>query len=100
MPRLDLNTRKKVIILNRNGFSSTEIQRSLREEDVFVSHRSINRLLQKFRYHGSILDLPRKKRQKKINDEMKKLIDELMEDNDEMTATRIEVSTCAKVSHT
>ena len=89
MPRLDLNTRKKIIILSRRGVSSSELHHRLKEEDIFVTHRSVNRLLQKFRCHGSILDLPRRKRQRKITDEMKKLIDELMEDDDELTATEL-----------
>ena len=84
MPHLDLNTTKKIININRNGFSSIEIQHCLREDYVMAIHHSINHLLQKFRYHGSILDLPCRKRQRKS---MMKFIDELMEDNDEMTAT-------------
>ena len=54
-----------------------------------VIHCSIKHLLQMFQYRGSILDLPHRKRQKKINDEMKKCIDELMDGNDEMTTTEI-----------
>ena len=86
MPRLDLNARKRIIVLSRNGSSSSEIHHRLRQEDIHVTKRSINRLLQKFRDHGSILDLPRRRREKIITDEMKTLIDEWMEGDDELTA--------------
>ena len=74
-----------MIVLSRAGYSSPEIHHCLREEDIIVTGRSINPLLQKFRNHGCIKDLPRRKRQKKITDEMSKLIDELMEADDELT---------------
>lgn len=89
MIRLDINTRKRVIILRRAGYSSSEIHRRLKEEDIFVTIHCINRLLRKFRHHGSILDLPRRKIQKKITDEMSKLIDKLMEADDELTASEL-----------
>ena len=89
MPRLDLNARKRVIVLNRAGYSSSEICHRLKEEDIIVTVRSINRLLQKFQKHGCIRDLPRRKRQRKITDEMRKAINEMMEADDELTSTKL-----------
>ena len=89
MPRLDLNTRKRVILLNRAGYSSSEICHRLREEDTIVTVRSVNRLLQKFRRYGCIRDLPRRKRQRIIREEMRKVIDEMMEADDELTSTKL-----------
>ena len=89
MPRLDLNARKRVVVLNRAGYSSSEICHRLKEEDIIVTVRSINWLLQKFQKHGCIRDLPRRKRQRKITDEMRKAINEMMEADDELTSTKL-----------
>ena len=88
MLHLDLNTRKRVILLNRAGYSSSEICHRLREEDIIVTVRGVNRLLQKFRRYGCIRDLPHRKRQRIIREEMRKVIDEMME-ADELTSTKL-----------
>jgi len=85
---LVLNTRKRMIVLIRVEYSSSEIHYRLRE-DVFVTNHSINRLLQKFQHQCCIKDLSCRKRKKIITDYMRNLIDELMEADGKLTAKNL-----------
>ena len=51
--------------------------------------RSLQRLFRKFRCHHTIKDLPRRKRCKRLSEEMTALIDDMLKDDDETTARHI-----------
>ena len=90
MPRLNLSVRKRVIVLKRAGYSLKDIwTRIQEEEDCIYSLRSVYRLWSKFREHHTILDLPRKKRDRKINEDMLETIETLLTENDELTARHL-----------
>ena len=90
MPRLNLNVRKRVIVLKRAGYSLMDIwKRIQKEEDCIYSLRSVYRLWSKFREHHTILDLPRKKRDRKINEFMLEAIETSLMENDELTARHL-----------
>ena len=78
-----------MITLWRRGYCVKEIKRKLEEEDVCIMSRSLQRLVKKFQTHHIIKDLPRRKRPKKLSDEMIALLDDMLKDDDEMTARRI-----------
>ena len=89
MPRTNLNVRKRVIILRRAGYSLTDIWKRIQEEEgCSYSLRCVYRLWRKFRHHHTILDLPRKKRARKVNEDMLETIETLTE-NDELTARQL-----------
>ena len=86
MPRLNLDVRKCVIILKRAGYSLTDIWKRIQEEGCSYSLRSVNCLCRKFRHCHTILDLPRKKRVRKVNEDMLETIEMLLTENDKLTA--------------
>ena len=78
-----------MITLWRHGYCFKEVKRKLEEEDVCITSCSLQRLVKKFQTHHIIKDLPRRKRPKKLSEEMIALLDDMLKDDDEMTARRI-----------
>lgn len=90
MPRLELSARKRVIVLQRAGYTLSEIhKRIVEEEGHYVSLRSIYRLWKKFCGHHTIADLPKNKRQRILNDKMLDMIDRLLMENDKVNARQL-----------
>ena len=89
MPRLDLQTRRRVIALKMHGYSVMEIKGRLEEENVLVSRQSLHKLLRKYRLHKTYVDLPRKAQPKKISAEMHCTIEDELSKNDELTSPQL-----------
>ena len=89
MPRISYHIRKSVVALRKAGYSIVAIHKRLAEEGVSVSLRSLQKLYKKFSEHGCLLDLPRRKRSKKLTPEMEEMTDEEMRKNDELTAQQL-----------
>lgn len=90
MPRLDLSARKRVIVLKRAGYTLPEVHKMIVEgEGRNVSLRSIYRLWKKFSSTHTIADLPRKKRDNILTDQMLDEIDTLLLENDELNARQL-----------
>lgn len=89
MGRLSVSTRKRVIVLWQSGNSLPDIQRRLKEEEVEVSLRSLQRLRQKFQRFHTIKDLARATRPRILTDRMMNTIEESLQGNDELTARRL-----------
>ena len=90
MARLNLNVRKRVVILKRASYSLTDIWKRIQEEEgCSYSLRSVYRLWRKFNDRHTILDLPRRKRARKIDDDMLETIETLLTENDELTARQL-----------
>jgi len=89
MPRLSLEARQRVAVLNSRGYSVTSISKRLEQEGVDISKRSLYYLLQKIRLTGIIHDLPRCRI---LTEDMMRYIDEQLRQNDEFTATRIKMA--------
>ena len=86
MPRMSLDTRKRVILLKEQGFSVSKITKRLQQERIFVSRQALYRLFKKHSDTGCLVDLPKRTRTRKINDEMIAVIDDALSSNDELTA--------------
>ena len=95
MPRLQVGTRKRIIILRRQGYSIRDIQRRLNEEGTEVSVRSLQRLCQKFEKVHTIRDLPRKPKARLLTEEMLLAMDQILRD-DEATARRVRTRLCER----
>ena len=89
MPRLSLANRKRVIVLRRLGYSLSHIKHKLEEEDVYITVRSLQRLCKKFCNIHTIKDLPRTSKTRKLSAEMSTLLDDMLKENDEITARQI-----------
>ena len=77
-----------MIILRRSGYSITDIQQNLKEEDVVITVRSLQRLCRKFKDKHTIQDLPRSCKTRKLS------LDDILSDNDELTARQIHSHIC------
>ena len=96
MGRLSISDRKRVIILRRHGYSISEIKLKLQQENVYVTIRSLQRLCKKFRDKHTIQDLPRRSRPRKLSREMSISLDDMLKENDEVTARQIRANLCEK----
>ena len=92
MPRLNLESRRRVVTLVEKGYSVSTITRRLKEENTFISQQSLYRLMQKFRSCGIIQDLPRRKRSMKLSNEMLQFINLQLQQNDELTSRQLQSS--------
>ena len=82
MTRIPFHVGKSIVLLRNAGHSVSAIHKRITEEGVSVSVRSVYKLCRKLCIHGSVLDLPRRKRSKKLTTEMEDMIDEEMKNND------------------
>ena len=89
MTRLSIEARQKVITLHLLGYPVLEIYRRLREENTSISRQALYNLIKKHRDRGTVADLPRRKRQRKITEQMRAMIEEELNKNDELTSSCI-----------
>ena len=89
MGRLSVESRKRVITLRSKGYSVLAIRRRLKDENVIISRQAIYNLFAKFQKYRMLKDLPVQRRKQKITEEMKSMIEESLNNNDEITARGI-----------
>ena len=89
MVRSSLELRKRVIVLHSKGSIVREIRQRLCEVDNSISLRAIYNLLRKYREKRILINIPRRSRRRKITPEMRVEIEEMYNENDELTFTRI-----------
>ena len=96
MPRLSIETRKRVVILRKKGYSVDNIRTRLAEEQIFVSKMALYALIKKYKKHGSIQNLPKPKPPHILNFDQVKFIDDSLAQNDEMTAWQLQTAILKK----
>lgn len=89
MPRLDVDTRGRVVLLRSRGYSVADIRRRLSEEKIVVSAASIYKLLKKAKELGSVVDRNRRHTPRILCTEQLKFMDEALASDDELTARRL-----------
>ena len=89
MVRLSLELRKRVIMLHSKGSTVQEIHQRLQEVDISVGLCAIYNLLRKYCEKSILIDIPRRSRRRKITPEMRVVIEEMYNENGELTSTRI-----------
>ena len=90
MPRLSVEARRRVIALHQQGWKAQRIWEQLKREGITpATLRAVYYLLAKYKRCQSVHDLPRRKRTKIINDEMKRYIEEVLNNDDETTAVKL-----------
>ena len=98
MPRLDVSTRGRVVVLRQKGYSVREIRARLMEEGIPVSLVSIYKLLKKYEYTGSVVDRKSKPSTPKIlQSEHLHILDEALAENDELTARKVSICSIKRV---
>ena len=96
MPRLDIATRRRVVVLKQSGYSIAEIKQRLSEENISISLQSLFSLVKKYNETGKLIDMPRRARPRKLTTEMMAMLNQLLSENDELTSRRIRLSLLEK----
>jgi len=83
-------TCKRIQSLHKQNLHPVEIFKTLKGEDLAVSYQSTARIINKLKLTGSMNNLPRSGRSRKVNPEAKAFIEEQMRRNDEATSREIQ----------
>ena len=83
MPRLEVETRRRVVTLHKAGYHVRSIKERLIVEGILVSEISIYKLLHKEKITRLISDKERPKHAKFLSDEQMRYIDDELVKNDE-----------------
>ena len=86
MTHLDISTRRRILVLKGLGYSVSDITKRLNEENISISRQAIFNLIKKYRETGSLLDLSRRARDRKLKEPMLQVLNEALTENDELTA--------------
>ena len=89
MPRLSVETRKRIVVLKESGYSVKDILKRLEEEDIFVGRTAVFKLLSKHKKYGCVADLKKSRPPKKLSKEQYMFIDNAMLENDELTSRQL-----------
>ena len=88
--RICVESRRRLrVVLRHLGYSVKAIKERLLEEKIIISHNGIYKVLKKYKLTGQIADHLKKRRASKLNDEYYKYTDNVMADNDELTARQL-----------
>ena len=90
MATMSLETRKRVLTLHSREYTVTDIRHRLRKENCVISCQSLHNLLRKFHEKRIFADLPRSRRPCIITEEMRAIIEEGLNNNDELSSTGIQ----------
>ena len=80
----------RIELLHNQGLHPAGILKTLKGEGLVVSLSGITRMIKKLRLTGSIANLPRSGRPRKLSVEARAFIDQQMRKNDEMTSAKIQ----------
>ena len=89
MPWLLVATRKRVIILRREGYSLGDIQCRLKKEDAEVTVRSLQHLCVKFEKMHTIRDISRAPKHRLLTPEMLSAMEGCLRNDDKLTASKL-----------
>ena len=89
MPRLDIAAKRRVIVLKQCGYSIAKIKKQLSEKNISISLQSLFSLVKKYKETGKLIDMPRRTKPRKLTREMMAMLNQLLSENDELTARRI-----------
>ena len=90
MPKVSNYTRTRIELLNKQGLHPAEIFKLLKGEGLLVSFASVTRIIKKLKLTGSVANLLRCGRPRKLSVEANAFIDQQMRSNDEMTSAQIQ----------
>ena len=88
MPLLNIETRRRVIVLKQAGYSFVEIKKRLGEKDIAISLQALHNLVKKYQAKNTLMDLPRHTMPRKLNSEMMAALHQALLKDDELTARK------------
>ena len=89
MPRLDLQTRSRVVRLKEEGHTYKAIQKCLEEEGIIITIKRLYLLMAKYYKTNSVVDRPRSSSRKILSHEHYTFIDDLLTENDQLTSRKL-----------
>ena len=90
MPKYSNYVRTRIELLHNQGLHPAGILKTLKGEGLVVSLSGITRMIKKLRLTGSVANLPRSGRPRKLSVEARAFIDQQMRKDDEMTSAKIQ----------
>ena len=90
MPKVSNYTRTRIEFLYKQDLHPAEIFKLLKGEGLLVSFASVTRIIKKLQLTGSVANLPRSGRPRKLSVAANAFIDQQMRSNDEMTSAQIQ----------
>ena len=90
MPKYSNYVRTRIELLHNQGLHPAGILKTLKGEGLVVSLSGITRMIKKLHLTGSVANLPRSGRPRKLSVEARAFIDQQMRKNDEMTSAKIQ----------
>ena len=90
MPKVSNYTRTRIELLYKQGLHPAEIFKLLKGEGLLASFASVTRIIKKLQLTGSVANLPRSGRPRKLSVEANAFINQQMRSNDEMTSAQIQ----------
>ena len=88
MPKYSNYVRTRIELLHNQGLHPAGILKTLKGEGLVGSLSCITRMIKKLRLTGSVANLPRSGRPRKLSVEARAFIDQQMRKNDEMTSAK------------
>ena len=82
-------TKRRILFFHSRGLKAPTIRHCLREEGIITSRECIHRFIQRYRLTGAIQRKRASGRPSKVTSEVRKLVDDFMEEDDETTAHQI-----------
>ena len=91
MPRLSLYARQRIVVLaTEYTYSYSRIRKELAKESIEVSISAIYRLFKKYRQTKTLEDAKRSGRPELLKDDQKKMIDQWLLRDDELSITDLQ----------
>jgi transposase len=82
-------TKRRIVFFHSRGHKAPTIRHRLREEGIDASRECIHRFIQRYKLTGCIQRKRASGRPSKVTSEVRKLVDDIMEEDDETTAHQI-----------
>ena len=86
MARLDVSTRRRVLLLKEASHSDVDKRKHLSEENISINLQALFNLVKKYNEMGKLLDLPRRTRPRKLTGEMMAILNQGLSEDDKLTA--------------
>ena len=90
MPKYSNYVRTRIELLHNQGLHPAGILKTSKGKGLIVSLSDISRVIKKLRLTGSVANLPRSRRPRKLSAEASAFIDQQMRKDDEMTRVKIQ----------
>ena len=87
--------KQRILVHHFNGIKSPTIQVMLRKEGIRTTRNGVYNFIKRYELTGSIGRRPGSGRRSKISEEIKRIVDEMMEEDDETSAYQIRQKLCA-----